>query len=192
MNNILSKRYIIKIPKDIIVLYSKKKKIVIIYGPLQTRSLKLKIQIFINHRLKTIIISPLLFVQTSNKVKKYTKVLQNTFAVLIKYMIIESSMLIYKKLKIIGVGYRMNFTENFKNSVITFKLGYSHYIYIRTFKDVSVYYIFKTKLCLFGNSYENVSQFSAKIRSYREPEPYKSKGIVYDNENIKTKKGKKV
>ena len=41
-----------------------------------------------------------------------------------------------------------------------------------------------TKLFIFGNSYQNVTQIASLIRSYKKPEPYKNKGILYETEKI--------
>ena len=49
-----------------------------------------------------------------------------------------------------------------------------------------------TKLFIYGNSYRNVTQTAALIRSYKKPEPYKGKGILYETEKIVLKEGKKV
>ena len=49
-----------------------------------------------------------------------------------------------------------------------------------------------TTLCVFGNSYQKINQFFAKIRSYRVPDPYKGKGILYYNETVTLKEGKKI
>ena len=107
-------------------------------------------------------------------------------------MLIESSMVVYKKLQIVGVGYRTEFTDNFDKNLLTFKLGYSHFIYTRIFESLTIKCLTKTKLCIFGSSYKDVSQFSALVRSNKVPEPYKGKGILYENENVKIKEGKKV
>ena len=48
-----------------------------------------------------------------------------------------------------------------------------------------------SKIVLFGTNYQRISQFAAKIRSYRKPEPYNGKGIFVDNETIMIKEGKK-
>ena len=190
--NKLVKKYNIKIPQDVVVIYSKQKRLLTLVGPLQTKSLKLKVQIFINQEKKIINVSPLTFSQISNIEKKKIKILQNTTAVQIKYMLIESSMLVYKKLKIVGVGYRTEFSENFNENLLTLKLGYSHNTYIKTLENLIIKCLTKTKLCIFGSSYKDVSQFSALVRSNKKPEPYKGKGILYENENVKIKEGKKV
>ena len=190
--NKLVKRYNIKIPNDVVVIYSKKHRLLTLSGPLKTKSLKLKVQVFINQKKKIINISPITFSQISNIEKKKVKMLQNTAAAQIKYMLIESSILIYQKLKIIGVGYRTEFAENFNKNLLSFKLGYSHAIYVKTFENLTIKCLTRTKLCIFGTSYQEVSQFAALIRSTKTPEPYKGKGILYENEIVKIKEGKKV
>lgn len=107
-------------------------------------------------------------------------------------MLIESSILVHKNLKINGVGYRAFFTETFDQKLLTFKLGYSHYIYMKIPENLNVSCFTKTKLCVFGNSYNNVSYFSSLIRTNKLPEPYKGKGVLYGNEIVKLKEGKKI
>lgn len=185
-------KYNIKIPHNISVIYSKKKKTLIFSGPLQTKSMKLKLKIFIDKTKKTISISPIPFSQISNTEKKKIKVLRNTITAQIKHMLMESFILSYQKMKINGVGYRALFDEPFNQKLLTLKLGYSHLIYVRIIKNLSINCFTKTKLCVFGNSYNNVTQLAALIRSKKTPEPYKGKGILYENENITLKEGKKI
>lgn len=64
------KKYNIKIPKDITVIYCKKKRTLTFLGPIEKKSKKLKTQIFINHDKKIISVSPILFSQSSNTEKK--------------------------------------------------------------------------------------------------------------------------
>jgi large subunit ribosomal protein L6 len=65
-------------------------------------------------------------------------------------------------------------------------------VYIRTLDDLTINYLTKTKLCIFGNSYANISQFAAQIRKNKTPDPYKAKGILYENEKVEIKEGKKI
>jgi len=48
-----------------------------------------------------------------------------------------------------------------------------------------------TKLFIFGYNQQKINKLAALIKSYKVPEPYKGKGIFYDNEKIILKKGKK-
>ena len=188
----LVKKYNIQIPKEITAIYSKQKKTLTLLGPLGIKSKKLKVQIFINYVKKIINVSPILFSYSSKIERKKIQMIRNTTISQIKYMLIESSVLLCKKLKINGVGYRTNFTENFDQKLLTFKLGYSHFIYVQVLNSLLLNCLTKTKLCISGNSYENVSHLAARIRDNKKPEPYKSKGVLYDNEIIILKEGKKV
>jgi large subunit ribosomal protein L6 len=71
-------------------------------------------------------------------------------------------------------------------------LGYSHQIYFKISHTLNVFCLKATSIFISGNSYQEVSQISALIRSYKYPEPYKGKGILYENEKIVIKEGKKV
>lgn len=191
MNNQI-KKYNVKIPTNVSAIYHKKKNLLTISGPLKAKSIKLKLRIFIDKTKKIISISPTPIAQISNTERKKIKTLRTTTLAQIKHLLIESSTLSYQKLKINGVGYRAFFGENFDQKLLTLKLGYSHLIYIRTVNNLAINCFTKTNLCVFGNSYNNVSQLSALIRSTKTPEPYKGKGILYENENIILKEGKKV
>lgn len=185
-------KYNIKIPQDVSLIYSEKKKTLTVLGPLKKKSIKLKLKTFIDKSKKIISISHLLFSKISNAEKKKIKTLRLTTVTQIKHLLIESSITIFQKLKIIGVGYRTDFTEIFKKKLLTLKLGYSHLLYMRIPKNLSIDCSTKTKFCIFGNSYNEVNEFSARIRSKKLPEPYKGKGILYENETVFLKEGKKI
>lgn len=191
MSNQIDK-YNIKIPKDVSVIYSEKKKILTFSGPLKTKSMELKIKVYIDQLKNIISVSPLTFYQISNKEKKKIKALRNSTVAQIEHMLIESSILLYRKLKINGVGYRAEMGENFAKKLLTLKLGYSHLVYIKTPKDLTMDCFTKTKLCIFGNSYNNISSLAALIRANKTPEPYKGKGVLYEDETIALKEGKKI
>lgn len=191
MNN-QAKKFNIKIPTDISVIYNEKKETLTFIGPLKQKSIKLKLKIFIDTSKKIISVSPITFSQISNKEKKKIKTLRNTTVALIKHILIETSILVYKKLKIHGVGYRVFFTESFNEKLLSLKLGYSHFIYFKIPSNLTVTCPTKTKLCIYGSSYQSVSNMSASIRANKLPEPYKGKGILYEDETIILKEGKKV
>ena len=98
----------------------------------------------------------------------------------------------YKKLELIGVGYKVFPVENNLNSILHFKLGFSHSIFFKLTSETKALCFKATNLYLFGNSFNHVNQLASIIRSYKIPEPYKGKGILYKNEKIKLKEGKKV
>lgn len=183
---------IIKIPNNVSVLYCVKKKVIIIIGPLKTKSLKLKVKILVSNEKKIIRISSLFFSKVSNNEKKTIQAIQGTTVALIKQLIIETSAKFYFKLKLVGIGYRVFNDESFKNQLLLFKLGYSHFIYFKIPVNLKIFCLKSTKLFIYGNSYKEITQTASVIRTYKTPEPYKGKGILYGNEKIVLKEGKKI
>jgi len=91
-----------------------------------------------------------------------------------------------KTLLITGTGYRAQ--KNGK--VLTLFLGYSHQIDMTDPEGVESACPNQTTITVSGIDKEKVGQFAAEIRSKREPEPYKGKGIRYSDEHIRRKVGK--
>lgn len=93
-----------------------------------------------------------------------------------------------KKLEIIGVGYRAAVSGR----KVTLNLGFSHPVELEAPAGVSVELDKEQKnvLVISGIDRQQVGQFAANIRSYREPEPYKGKGIRYVGEYVARKAGK--
>nr|QYJ09252.1 ribosomal protein L6 [Pleurosigma sp. mgcode 4] len=193
MNNIkIPKKYTIKIPKDISIIYCNKKKIITLFGPKSYKSLKLKVHLFINDEDKKIKVSSLPFSELSNNEKKKIKAIQGTTVALLKQILIETSTILYKKLKLVGVSYRALLEESFDNKLLLLKLGFSHLIYFRISKKFKLFCKKRTQLFVSSNSYQDVTNISALIRNLKTPEPYKGKGILYENEKINIKTGKKI
>lgn len=184
--------YKIKIPKDIVVLYCNKKNILTVCGLLTKKTLKINLEIKLKKEEKIISITNNTNFKLSNKKKKNIKALQGTTIALIKQLFMETSTLIYKKLVFVGVGYRTFDVENFPNKLLLFKLGFSHSIYYKIPENIKIFCLKRTNLFVYGNSYQNVSQTASKIQSYKTPELYKGKGILYENQKIKLKEGKKL
>ena len=89
-------------------------------------------------------------------------------------------------LNLVGVGYR----ANLQDKLLILNLGYSHRIELEIPSGISVEVIKTTNITLTGCDKESLGLFAAKIRSWRPPEPYKGKGIMYENEIVKRKAGK--
>ena len=92
-----------------------------------------------------------------------------------------------KKLEITGVGYRVAVQGN----ILSLQLGYSHDISYTIPSDIKIVAEKPTLLSIFGADRQRVGQVAANIRNYRPPEPYKGKGVKYENESILRKEGKK-
>jgi large subunit ribosomal protein L6 len=91
-----------------------------------------------------------------------------------------------KNLELVGVGYRAAKAGN----KVTLSLGFSHPVEIVPEDGIEIDVPAPTKLVIKGINKERVGQIAAEIRSLREPEPYKGKGIKYENEVIRRKVGK--
>jgi large subunit ribosomal protein L6 len=92
-----------------------------------------------------------------------------------------------KELDIVGVGYR----AEVKGKEVVFQLGYSHPIRFPVPKGIEVAIDGKSgHITVTGIDKQQVGQTAAEIRSLREPDPYKGKGIKYSDEVIRRKAGK--
>ncbi len=90
-----------------------------------------------------------------------------------------------RDLEFTGVGYRAAVAGN----TLTLNLGYSHPIEYKIPTGIEIKVV-KNTISVLGSDKELVGLVSANIRSYREPEPYKGKGIKYSDEKIIRKAGK--
>ena len=93
----------------------------------------------------------------------------------------------YKKdLEIQGVGYRAAKAGN----KLTLSLGYSHPVEMIDPEGLTITVEGQNKISVAGIDKEKVGQYAAEIRSKREPEPYKGKGVRYVGEKVRRKVGK--
>jgi len=128
----------------------------------------------------------LLIVKTKNN-SKTAKELHGLSRTLINNMVIGVSKGFCKELEIQGVGYRAQIGQ--KNNLIL-NVGYSHTVNIEIPKSIKIEVNNNTNLKIQGINKEIVGQLAAQIRSIRPPEPYKGKGIRYQNEIVRKKVGK--
>jgi large subunit ribosomal protein L6 len=92
-----------------------------------------------------------------------------------------------KELDIVGVGYR----AEVKGKEVVFQLGYSHPVRFPIPKGIDIAVDAKSgHITVTGIDKQQVGQTAAEIRSLREPDPYKGKGIKYSDEVIRRKAGK--
>ncbi|WP_138496038.1 50S ribosomal protein L6 [Paenibacillus pinistramenti] len=91
-----------------------------------------------------------------------------------------------KNLELVGVGYRASLS----GKKIVLNVGYSHPVEITPEDGIEFEVPSNTKIIVKGIDKERVGAYAAKIRSVREPEPYKGKGIKYEGERIIRKEGK--
>jgi large subunit ribosomal protein L6 len=190
--NKFKKKYTVKIPKNIKILYCDKKNMITFIGPSQTKSLKLKVKVFLMPTLNRITVTNISAFGTSAIGLKNVKKIQGTTIAKIKQILIETTYTLYHRLNLVGVGYRVFSYDQLKNQIYL-KLGYSHLIYFKIPDSLNTHCQKFTKLFLFGNcSFDVLTQTASQIRSCKLPEPYKGKGILHDQEKITLKKGKKI
>jgi len=91
-----------------------------------------------------------------------------------------------KSLELVGVGYRANKSGN----KLVLNVGYSHPVEIVPDAGIEFEVPAQNKIIVKGIDKELVGATAAKIREVRLPEPYKGKGIKYENERILRKEGK--
>ncbi len=92
-----------------------------------------------------------------------------------------------RELDIVGVGYR----AEVKGREVVFQLGYSHPVRFAIPDGIEITVDAKTgHITITGIDKQKVGQTAAEIRSLREPDPYKGKGIKYSDEVIRRKAGK--
>jgi len=92
-----------------------------------------------------------------------------------------------RNLEITGVGYKAAVA----GSELVLNLGFSHDIRYPIPAGITMKCDKPTSISISGADKQQVGQIAAEIRSYRPPEPYKGKGVKYDNETIIRKEGKK-
>ena len=121
---------------------------------------------------------------------KQKQAFHGLYRALVNNMVVGVSEGYKKELELVGVGYRVSNQGN----LIEFSLGYTHRIFIQLPQEVKV----ETKsernqnpqIILESCNKELLGLICAKIRSFRMPEPYKGKGILFKGEVIRRKSGK--
>ena len=124
-------------------------------------------------------------VSRPNDLKKM-KSLHGLTRTLIHNMVVGVTEGFEKKLEVNGVGYK----AEKKGKVLKLSLGYSHPVDMEDPEGIEVAVDGQNLIIVKGIDKEKVGQYAAEIRSKREPEPYKGKGIKYVDEVIRRKVGK--
>jgi large subunit ribosomal protein L6 len=93
-----------------------------------------------------------------------------------------------KKLEIVGVGYLAALQKN----VLQLRVGFANELQVTIPPGLTVTCPDQTHVSIKGIDKQLVGQFAAEVRALRKPEPYKGKGIRYENEQVRRKAGKAV
>jgi large subunit ribosomal protein L6 len=116
----------------------------------------------------------------------FANALWGTYASHLKNMVDGVNKPFEKKLVIEGVGFKVEMS----GKELVLSLGFSHKINVAIPEGVDVS-VEKNIITISGIDKEKVGQFAANIRALKKPEPYKGKGIRYDDEVVRRKQGKK-
>lgn len=119
--------------------------------------------------------------------EKTTRMLHGTINALISNAVIGVTQEFKNELVLKGVGYKAK-SENGK---LNLSLGFSHPLELLIPKGLRVETPTVTEINVIGSDKQAVGEFCAIVRSYRMPEPYKGKGVLFKNEQIIRKTGKK-
>jgi large subunit ribosomal protein L6 len=91
-----------------------------------------------------------------------------------------------KRLKIEGIGYQARMDKQ----ALVLTVGFANAISMKPPEGVSVELTDPTTIIIRGADKQKVGQFAAEVRKARKPEPYKGKGVRYENEQVRRKEGK--
>lgn len=167
----------ITIPKGVSV--TKNQNLVKVKGP------KGELQTEVHNNIKVEIKDSEISVSRPNDFK-LNKSLHGLTRALIQNMITGVTEQYQKTLEIVGVGYKVEQ----KGTNILINIGYSHPIYFMPPTGITIQAPTPNQIVISGIDKQLVGMVSAKIRSFRKPEPYKGKGIKYSDEQIIRKAGK--
>ena len=119
--------------------------------------------------------------------EKHTKQLHGTTRANLQDAVTGVTTGFKKELVIVGIGYRCQM----RGENIVMNVGYSHEIVIKPEPTVKISCPSATEIVVEGLDKQAVGQTAALIRGTREPEPYNGKGVMYKNEHIIRKEGKR-
>jgi len=117
---------------------------------------------------------------------KLATALWGTFASHVRNMVQGVNEPFVKKLILEGVGYKVALSGD----SIELNVGFSHPVKIKIPEGITAV-VEKNVITISGADKELVGQFTADVRSTKKPEPYKGKGLRYEDEVVRRKQGKK-
>ncbi|WP_317933042.1 50S ribosomal protein L6 [Halioxenophilus sp. WMMB6] len=118
---------------------------------------------------------------------KQSNALAGTTRALVNNMVVGVSKGFEKKLELVGVGYRAKAA----GQTVNLTLGFSHPVDYTMPEGVTVETPSQTEIILKSADKQLLGQVASEIRAYRQPEPYKGKGVRYSDEYVRRKEAKK-
>jgi large subunit ribosomal protein L6 len=139
----------------------------------------------ISHEMQLSIDDGVLSVKRPTDQKEH-RALHGLSRTLINNMVLGVTAGYQKNLDIVGVGYR----AQLQGLKLVLNVGYSHPVEFDPPKGISFEVPTPNRVSIKGIDKQLVGQLAADIRKVRPPEPYKGKGIKYENETVRRKEGK--
>lgn len=118
---------------------------------------------------------------------KHARMMWGTARALIYNLVTGVNAGFTRRLELQGVGYR----AQVQGKDVVLQLGYSHEIRYPAPDGITIACPDQTHIVVSGADKQKVGQVAAEIRQFRKVEPYKGKGIRYDDEFVRRKEGKK-
>ncbi|MFC1594914.1 50S ribosomal protein L6 [Patescibacteria group bacterium] len=167
----------IDVPKDVTVSLGERE--IMVKGPKGELSITVRPEIIFKKEESQLILTP-------KDDKNFTKALWGTYRSILQNMIEGVLKGFEKRLILEGVGYK----AQMKGKDLELLLGFAHPVIV-TPKDGIEFKVEKNAIIVSGISKELVGNAAASVRALKKPEPYKGKGIRYENEVVRRKAGKK-
>ncbi len=167
------------IPQGVKVSFDPEKRILAVSGPHGELSRKIRSEVNVELDEESLVFTP-------RGKNIFSRALWGTYASHAMNMVEGVSERFEKKLVVEGVGYKVEVSGR----SLILKVGYSHPVEIDIPEGLEVS-VEKNVIMVKGADKELVGSFCAEVRSVRKPEPYKGKGIRYDNEVVRRKQGKR-
>ena len=185
----LKKKYILKVPSNLNYIYCNTLDKLVIINDVETKVLNLNFKLLINKYKNFFYVTNIL---TNNVLdKKKSQHLRMLEVSNIRKTLIEILTVLTKKLKLVGVGYRAFIKKRNNSYFLQLKLGYSHDIFIKIPNQVKIVCPKPDTIILSGKSSIHLNKLTNLIRSYKIPDSYKGKGVLYEYEKLNLKIGKR-
>ena len=118
---------------------------------------------------------------------RHANAMSGTVRALVANMVNGVSKGFERKLTLVGVGYR----ASIQGDAVKLQLGFSHDVLHKLPAGIKAECPTQTEIVIKGSNKQVVGQVAAELRAYREPEPYKGKGVRYSDERVVIKETKK-
>lgn len=118
---------------------------------------------------------------------RHANAMSGTVRALVANMVNGVSKGFERRLNLVGVGYR----ASVQGDAVKLQLGFSHDVLHQLPAGIKAECPTQTEIVIKGANKQVVGQMAAEIRAYREPEPYKGKGVRYSDERVVIKETKK-